>query len=79
MAEGMRLAADSDFALSVTGNAGPAADEGKPVGLVYVGLAERGRETRVEKLQLFGDREGIRLRATKRAFYMLWLSLTGRD
>jgi nicotinamide-nucleotide amidase len=79
MAEGMRLAADSDFALSVTGNAGPAADEDKPVGLVYVGLAERGRETRVEKLQLSGDREGIRLRATKRAFYMLWLSLTGRD
>jgi nicotinamide-nucleotide amidase len=79
MAEGMRLAADSDFALSVTGNAGPAGDEGKPVGLVYVGLAERGQETRVERLQLSGDREGIRLRATKRAFYMLWLSLTGRD
>jgi nicotinamide-nucleotide amidase len=78
MAEGMRREADSDFALSITGNAGPAAAEGKPVGLVYVGLAERGRETRVEKLQLSGDREGIRLRASKRALYMLWLSLTGR-
>jgi len=78
MAEGMRRAADSDFAISVTGNAGPAAAEGKAVGLVYVGLAERGRETRVEMLQLSGDREGIRLRATKRALYMLWLSLTGR-
>ncbi len=78
MAEGMRKAADSDFALSITGNAGPAAAEGKAVGLVYIGLAERGRETRVEKLQLSGDREGIRLRATKRAFYMLWLSLAGR-
>ncbi|WP_239616927.1 competence/damage-inducible protein A [Cohnella mopanensis] len=78
MAEGMRAVADSDFAVSITGNAGPAAAEDKPVGLVYVGLAERGRETRVEKLQLSGDREGIRLRAAKRALYLLWLSLTGR-
>lgn len=78
MAEGMRSLADSDFALSVTGNAGPSAAEGKPVGMVYVGLAERGRQTRVETLQLAGDREGIRLRAAKRALYMLWLSLTGR-
>jgi nicotinamide-nucleotide amidase len=78
MAEGMRQAADSDFAVSITGNAGPGAAEGKPVGLVYVGLAERGRETRVERLQLAGDREGIRVRAAKRALYMLWQSLTGR-
>ncbi|TFE19809.1 competence/damage-inducible protein A [Cohnella luojiensis] len=78
MAEGMRRVADSDFAVSITGNAGPAAAEDKPVGLVYIGLAERGRETRVEKLQLSGDREGIRVRAAKRALYMLWLSLSGR-
>jgi nicotinamide-nucleotide amidase len=78
MAEGMRRVADSDFAVSITGNAGPAAAEDKPVGLVYVGLAERGRETRGEKLQLSGDREGIRVRAAKRALYMLWLSLSGR-
>ncbi|WP_391572932.1 competence/damage-inducible protein A [Cohnella sp.] len=78
MAEGARSALDTDFALSVTGNAGPAAAEDKPVGLVYVGLAERGRKTRVEKLQLSGDREGIRLRATKRALYMLWQSLSGQ-
>ncbi|MFC4599014.1 competence/damage-inducible protein A [Cohnella hongkongensis] len=78
MAEGARAAMDADFALSVTGNAGPGAAEDKPVGLVYVGLAERGRETRVEKLQLSGDREGIRLRAAKRALYMLWQSLSGQ-
>ncbi|MCD9023435.1 competence/damage-inducible protein A [Cohnella silvisoli] len=78
MAKGMRLAADSDFAVSITGNAGPAAAEGKPVGLVYIGLAERGRETRVEKLQLAGDREGIRLRSAKRALYMLWQTLAGQ-
>lgn len=79
MAEGLRSRANSDFALSITGNAGPAAAEGKPVGLVYVGLAERGRDTRVEMLQLSGDREGIRLRSSKRALYLLWLSLTGQS
>jgi len=79
MAEGMRAAVDSDFALSVTGNAGPSAAEDKPVGLVYIGLAERGGAARVEKLQLSGDREGIRLRAAKWALYMLWQSLSGRE
>jgi nicotinamide-nucleotide amidase len=79
MAEGVRAAADSDFGVAVTGVAGPALSEGKPVGLVYVGLAERDRPTRVEKLQLSGDREGIRIRASKRALYRLWLALTGRE
>lgn len=78
MAEGALAAAGADLALSVTGVAGPAGVEGKPVGLVYVGLAERGRKTRVEKLQLSGDRQGIRIRATKRALHMLWLALTGQ-
>ncbi|WP_123043586.1 competence/damage-inducible protein A [Cohnella candidum] len=79
MAEGARRFADSDFGVSVTGVAGPASSEGKPVGLVYLGLAERGKPTRTEKLQLSGDREGIRLRASKRALYRLWLALTGRE
>lgn len=77
MAEGVRAAADADFGVSVTGVAGPTESEGKPVGLVYLGLAERGRSTRTEKLQLTGDREGIRIRASKRLFYLLWLTLTG--
>jgi nicotinamide-nucleotide amidase len=79
MAEGVRAAADSDFGLSVTGVAGPASSEGKPIGLVYVGLAERGKPVRSEKLQMSGDREGIRLRSSKRALYRLWLTLTGRE
>lgn len=79
MAEGVRAIADSDYAVSITGVAGPAAAEGKPVGLVYVGIAARGKPARTEKLQLSGDREGIRLRAAKRALYLLWLALTGRD
>jgi nicotinamide-nucleotide amidase len=78
MAEGVRDAAGADFGVSVTGVAGPSESEGKPVGLVYLGLAERGKPTRTEKLQLSGDREGVRIRAAKRLYYLLWLALTGR-
>lgn len=78
MAEGVRAATDADYGVSITGVAGPSESEGKPVGLVYLGLAERGRPARTEQLQLNGDREGIRIRASKRAFYLLWLALTNR-
>ncbi|MEK0315958.1 competence/damage-inducible protein A [Cohnella sp. 56] len=78
MAEGIRSAANTDLALSATGVAGPASSEGKPVGLVYIGIAERGQPPRAEKLQLQGDREGIRIRAAKRALYMAWLRLKGK-
>lgn len=43
MAIGAAMAADSDLAVSVTGNAGPTAEEGKPVGLVYIGIYFRGK------------------------------------
>lgn len=62
----------TDYALSVTGVAGPAESEGKPVGLVFVGLAERGQPASAVKLQLSGNRGSIRLKAAKQAFYMLW-------
>jgi nicotinamide-nucleotide amidase len=67
----------SDYALSVTGVAGPAESEGKPVGLVYIGVAERGRPPESVRLQLSGNRGSIRLKAAKQAFYLLWLRLKG--
>ena len=74
MAEGARKLAGSDYALSVTGVAGPGGgtDE-KPVGLVFVGLAD-GQETTVEKLDLSAwsrSREAIRTRTANRAFDLL--------
>lgn len=60
MAQGMRRASGADIAISTTGIAGPGgAKEGKPVGLVYVGLCD-GETTIVKKLQLTGDRARIR-------------------
>jgi len=78
MAEGAFRLTGSDFAVSVTGVAGPSEDEGKPVGLVFVGLAGRDLAARAVRLQLAGDREGIRLRAAKRALYELWRVLAQR-
>jgi nicotinamide-nucleotide amidase len=52
--------------LSTTGVAGPGPDDGKPAGLVYVGvsvpahIADNSRETVAVKLRLSGTREEIR-------------------
>lgn len=39
MAVGVRRLLGSDLGVSITGNAGPSASEGKPVGLVYIAVA----------------------------------------
>ncbi|HLP23456.1 MAG TPA: CinA family protein [Microbacteriaceae bacterium] len=49
--------------LATTGVAGPASQDGHPVGEVYVAVATSG-ETRVEHLLLTGDRDEIRTQAT---------------
>ncbi|GGF79789.1 putative competence-damage inducible protein [Paenibacillus albidus] len=78
LAEQVRMIADSDFGLSVTGVAGPGYSERKPVGLVFIGLAERGRKTAVYELNLKGTRENIRLRTVKALLYRLWRRLEER-
>lgn len=66
MAEGVRDRAGSDWGLSTTGVAGPATQEDKPVGLVYVGVA--GPEgTTTHELHLDGDRAQIRTAACEEA------------
>lgn len=61
MAEGALASSGADFALAVTGIAGP--DGGtvdKPVGTVFVGLAERGKDTFVAHQRFRGNREWVR-------------------
>jgi len=71
MAAGCRRTFGTDWALSITGSAGPAASEGKPPGTVFVALAgEAG--VRCFPLKLGGDRQIIRLRAAKAVLYRLW-------
>ena len=72
MAEGARRLADADVAVSITGIAGPGggSDE-KPVGTVWLGLAQRGRPTMTSHHFFHGDRERIRTRAAYTALAMV--------
>lgn len=78
LAEQVRLTVGTDIGLAITGVAGPAHSERKPVGLVYVAIAREGADTAVFKLNLKGNREIIRLRAVKSLFYQLWRVLQGK-
>ncbi|MEC2344308.1 competence/damage-inducible protein A [Paenibacillus barengoltzii] len=78
LAEQVRLTVGTDFGLAITGVAGPAYSERKPVGLVYIAIAREGADTAVFELNLKGNREIIRLRAVKSLFYQLWRVLQGR-
>ena len=71
MACGVRTLFQADFALSTTGIAGPSSDEtGKPVGLVYIGLAWQDG-VRVEEHRFTGSREEIRTQTCEAAFALL--------
>lgn len=67
MAEGSRRLLNSDIAVSVTGIAGPGgAEEGKPVGTVWVGVA--GADGSAAELHRFeGGREDVRKQAVDAA------------
>ncbi len=67
MAEGAKTRTGSDYALSITGYAGP---DGEQVGLVFIGLASPdGSEVR--RVQLPGDRERVRAFSTNTALDLL--------
>jgi len=71
MAEGVRKRARTDFGLSVTGIAGPGGgSDDKPVGLVYIALAD---DAHIEhrKLNIPGDRQLVRWRASQAALDLL--------
>ncbi len=67
MAKGMREYAKTDYAVSVTGIAGPdGGTEEKPVGTVFVGYCDR-EKTKSLQLKLPGDRNLIRWRSSQAA------------
>ena len=63
MAEGVAKLLGTDIGLSVTGVAGPAEQEGQPVGTVFLGVTLDG-STEVVHVRLPGDRPRIRQYAT---------------
>jgi nicotinamide-nucleotide amidase len=77
MAEGARSALGADVGVSVTGIAGPAGGSAeKPVGLVFL-HASGPMGGRGQRLDLPGDRETIRGRATVAALHLVRLLVTG--
>lgn len=78
MVKGITKASGAEIGISTTGIAGPnGGTEEKPVGLVYVGLSIKG-EIIIEKLNLSGNRQKIRGRATKMALDLLRRELLKR-
>lgn len=71
MAEGARRAFGTDFAVSTTGISGPGGGTArKPVGLVYVAVADQEGATAVEH-HFAGDRIAVTSAATQAALAML--------
>jgi nicotinamide-nucleotide amidase len=72
MAEGALRYSHADLAAAVTGIAGPTgATPDKPVGTVWLAVAQRDADTRAELLQFAGDRAAVRSQSVQRALQSL--------
>ncbi|MBV9250561.1 MAG: CinA family protein [Acetobacteraceae bacterium] len=72
MAEGALARSLANIAVSVTGVAGPGGGSAtKPVGLIWLGLAQRGRPIATERQIFPGDRTAIRAAIVSRAFALI--------
>jgi nicotinamide-nucleotide amidase len=72
MAEGARAAAHADWAISITGNAGPATDGAEaPVGTIYIGVAGPDRTEVTHRVWPVNDRGRVRSFAAQAALDLL--------
>jgi nicotinamide-nucleotide amidase len=72
MAEGALRHSRADIAVSVTGIAGPGgATAGKPVGLVHLACARRGRDTIHRRIVFKGNRAAVRRKSVDLAFTLI--------
>ena len=75
MAQGARRKAGTDYAIAITGIAGPGGgNEQKPVGLVYIAV-DNGDSTDTSRYIFSFDRSSVRLRAAQTALNTLRLKL----
>ena len=75
LAEGIRTRTGASLGISITGIAGPGPgspgpDADKPIGLVYIALAD-AQGTQVKEFHLSGDRDRIRLWASQQALELI--------
>ena len=72
MAAGARAVTGAHYALSTTGEAGPDSGEGKPVGTLFIALADdSGAEPTVEEHFFPTDRAAFKQRASQMALDLL--------
>ena len=73
MAQGALAAAKADYAVSVSGIAGPGGGTPEqPVGTVWFGFADRHGRTQAKVQRFDGDRDAVRRQATEFALQSLW-------
>ena len=75
MAAGALRVSGADIAVAVTGVAGPGCSEQKPVGLIYIGLADADGVTAVRFETGRKDREYNRYVTASRALHLVWQRL----
>ncbi len=75
MAAGAKRVSGADVAVAVTGVAGPGCSENKPVGLVYIGIADRDGARAVRFETGRRDREFNRYVTASRALHLVWQSI----
>lgn len=76
MAEGAVVHSAADVAVAVTGIAGPGGGSAtKPVGLVHLACARKGRDTLHERRIFTGDRAAVRMAAVRAALKLVQRNL----
>lgn len=71
MIDGILKLSKADFAIAVSGVAGPFDDGEIPAGTVFVGVGDKNGEKIVEKFQIHGDRNFVRNECVNIAFCLL--------
>jgi nicotinamide-nucleotide amidase len=80
MARGLLAHAPIDWALSVTGVAGPSGGSpAKPVGTVWLALVHAGRPAQVWRENFSGDRHAVRMQTVQSGLTALCEALEDRD
>lgn len=77
MASGARRLLGADFAVAVTGVAGPEPQDGQPVGTVYAAVAGPSGNSVARALRFTGDRGGIRYATVEGALALLDSAVRG--
>ncbi|WP_432359228.1 competence/damage-inducible protein A [Sporosarcina sp. UB5] len=79
LAQNVKRKFGSDIGVGLTGAAGPDPHDGKPVGIVWIGIAFLDDQVKTFKLDLSGSRNANRKRAAKFALYYLIKEMKGQN